>query len=168
MGDGGFFFVLADPVRNKAGLSDVVSPDPGAEPKPRQRFGSYGSATADGLRAVLATGLTDGLTRHRIDRAATWLKANFRADAHPGRYAPAMEANRDAVYFYYAASAARAFRAANLSLPGGRDWAAELSSELARRQRPDGSWANPVELVRENDPIVATSQALSALAACRR
>jgi hypothetical protein len=78
-----------------------------------------------------------------------------------------MESNRDAVYFYYAASAAKAFRAAGLTLPAGRDWAAELGRELARRQNADGSWANPVELVRENDPLVATSQALAALATVR-
>ncbi len=166
MGDGGFFFVLADPVRNKAGLHDVISPDAGAAPVPPRRFGSYGSATADGLRALLLLGdRPDAATRHRIDRAAGWLKANFRADAHPGRYAPAAEPNRDAVYFYYAASVSKAFRAANLTLPNGRDGAAELARELAARQRADGSWANPVELVRENDPLVATSQALAALAA---
>jgi hypothetical protein len=35
------------------------------------------------------------------------------------------------------------------------------------RQLADGSWANPIELVRENDALVATSQALTALAALR-
>jgi hypothetical protein len=168
-GDGGFFFVLADPVRNKAGLYDVVSPDAGAAAVPPRRFGSYGSATADGLRALLSLGdRPDAATRLRADRAADWLKAHFRADAHPGQYAPAMESNRDAVYFYYAASAAKAFRAANLALPGGRGWATELDHELAKRQLADGSWANPIELVRENDALVATSQALAALAAVRR
>ncbi len=165
-GDGGFHFVLADPVRNKAGLYDVISPHPPAPAIPRQRFGSYGSATADGLRALLLTPDEEpGKQDVRTRLAADWLKANFRADAHPGQYAPGMESNRDAVYFYYAASVAKAFRAANLSLPTGRDWAAELARELAKRQRADGSWANPIELVRENDPLVATPQALAALAA---
>jgi squalene-hopene/tetraprenyl-beta-curcumene cyclase len=144
--DGGFHFVHADPVRNKAGLIEGVG-------------ASYGSATADGLRALLLcrrNGSADEIDR-RAKGAATWLRANFRADVHPGRYAPPLEPNRNAVYFYYAASVARALPDAT---PG-------LAAALARRQRPDGSWANAVELVRENDPLVATSQALSALAAGR-
>src|SRR5205823_6176544 len=41
--DGGFFFIYDDPVRNKAGAV-------GTDAAGRQRFASYGSATADGLR----------------------------------------------------------------------------------------------------------------------
>ena len=40
-------------------------------------------------------------------------------------------------------------------------------TELARRQNWDGSWVNPVELVRENEPLVATANAVSALAKCK-
>jgi squalene-hopene/tetraprenyl-beta-curcumene cyclase len=144
--DGGFHFVHADPVRNKAGLIDGVG-------------ASYGSATADGLRALrLCRRETNAdVNARRTALAGDWLRANYRADEHPGRYAPPMEANRNAVYFYYAASVAKA-------LP---DATAGLTAALARRQRPDGSWANAIELVRENDPLVATSQALSALASLR-
>jgi len=144
--DGGFHFVHADPVRNKAGLIGGVA-------------ASYGSATADGLRALRLCrrgGHVEEIDR-RAMRAAGWLRTGFRADTHPGRYAPAMEGNRNAVYFYYAASLAKA-------LP---DATAGLTAALARQQRPDGSWANAIELVRENDPLVATSQALAALAALR-
>ncbi|MBN9523551.1 hypothetical protein J0H58_34410 [bacterium] len=163
-GDGGFFFVHADPVRNKAGLLDG-----GAAADAPLRFASYGSATADGLRALLLC--RRGVPHEEIDlrakRAADWLRTGFQPDVHPGRYAPPLESNRNAVYFYYAASAAKAVRAANLTLPDGRDALAELAAALARKQQPDGSWAYPIELVRENDPLVATSQALMALAACR-
>ena len=48
--DGGFFFVLGDPTRNKAGVA-------GTDRRGRERFASYGSTTADGLRALLACGL---------------------------------------------------------------------------------------------------------------
>lgn len=150
--DGGFHFVYDDPVRNKAG-----SPDPLAKP---MRFHSYGSTTADGLRALVLAGEPDA---GRVNRARDWLVRHFRADAHPGEYVPAHEPNRDAVYLYYAASAARAFRGQDPY--GGRSWQGELSDELVKRQAADGSWTNPVELVRENDPLVATSQAAIALAA---
>lgn len=164
-GDGGFFFVLFDPVRNKAGLYDVVSPQPGVAAIPPRRFGSYGSATADGLRALRLLKAPNAEAGARAKAAGEWLAKQFRADRHPGQYAPMMEANRDAVYFYYAASVAAA-RAADFALPA--DGAAALAAALATRQAADGSWANEIELVRENDPLVATPQALSALAALRR
>ena len=49
--DGGFFFSRTDPVRNKAGLA-------GTDRHGRLRYHSYGSATADGLRALLRCGLS--------------------------------------------------------------------------------------------------------------
>jgi hypothetical protein len=47
-------------------------------------------------------------------------------------------------------------------------WATPLMTALMKLQRSDGSWVNSIELVRENDPIVATSFALMAMAACRQ
>ena len=46
-------------------------------------------------------------------------------------------------------------------------WREALRAELLRRQRADGSWANELIAVREDDPVVATCFALLALAACR-
>jgi hypothetical protein len=149
--DGGFHFIYDDPVRNKAGLRN---PDP-------PTFNSYGSTSADGFRALHLCGLP-------TDSAHGWLVRNFRADTHPGIYVKAHEPNREAVYFYYAASVARAFHDHKLVLADGRDWATELATELAKRQRRDGHWENAVELVRENDPLVATANALIALAQCRK
>jgi hypothetical protein len=149
--DGGFHFVYDDPVRNKAG---IANPDP-------PTFNSYGSTSADGFRALHLCGLP-------TDSARGWLVRNFRADTHPGIYVKAHEPNREAVYFYYAASVARAFHDHKLALADGRDWATELAMELANRQHQDGHWENTVELVRENDPFVATANALMALAQCRK
>jgi len=150
-GDGGFHFIYDDPVRNKAGID-------GRDPL---AFHSYGSTTADGLRALDLCGLD---TR----TATEWLRKQFRTDTPPGVYVAAHEPNREAVYYYYLASVARAFSQHKPDLPDGRDWAAEIGKELARRQREDGRWENPVELVRENDPIVATANAVTALACCTR
>jgi hypothetical protein len=158
--DGGFHFIYDDPVRNKAG-----SPDPpGAKDA---RFHSYGSTTADGLYALSLCNFSR-LDHERRKVAVDWHKKHFRADAHPGEYVKAHEPNRDAVYFYYATSVARNLRNLGVEKAGGVDWRAELTAELAKRQRDDGSWANPVELVRENDPIVATCSAVSALVRCKK
>jgi hypothetical protein len=154
--DGGFHFIYDDPVRNKAGVANEQP----------QTFHSYGSTTADGLRALGLCGLPDD--KDRLAAARAWLVRRFQADTHPGTYVKAHEPNREAVYYYYAASAAKAFRDHKLTLPNGRDWTAELSTELARRQKQDGSWANPIELVRENEPLVATANAVSALARCKK
>jgi squalene-hopene/tetraprenyl-beta-curcumene cyclase len=157
--DGGFHFIYDDPVRNKAG-----SPDPPGTAG--ARFHSYGSTTADGLRALILCGSPVD-SEWRV-RARLWLTKNFRADTHPGVYVKAHESNREAVYYYYAASVSKTLRELKMTEAGGVNWAAELAAELAKRQREDGSWANPVELVRENDPIVATCNAVSALARCRK
>jgi hypothetical protein len=142
--DGGFHFIYDDPVRNKAGQAPDMS----------GVFYSYGSTTADGIRALALCG--DPADKDRSDAARKWLTANFRADHHPGTYIKAHEPNRDAVYYYYAASVAKTLR----------DGSGALVHELAIRQAKDGSWANPIELVRENDPIAATSSAVLALARC--
>ena len=162
--DGGFFFIYDDPVRNKAGQRDVAPPIPGAKLH-HLMFPSYGSTSADGLQSLALC--NDPADTERRDAARQWLLMNFRVDHHPGRYVKAHEPTRDAVYYYYAASAARAFRDHKLALPDGTDWRAELSYALAVRQAKDGSWTNPVELVRENDPLVATANAVLALARCR-
>lgn len=155
--DGGFHFVYDDPVRNKAGEYTATKGGPG-------RFNSYGSATADGARALALCGKKEG---PYIDDARAWLKTFFRAGVHPGAYAKSLEPNRNAVYFYYCASVAKALRDGNITDAGGKPWAFELGRELTHRQRRDGSWANPLDLVRENEPLVATCYALSALATCK-
>jgi squalene-hopene/tetraprenyl-beta-curcumene cyclase len=160
--DGGFFFIYDDPVRNKAGSS-------GLDRAGRQRYSSYGSTTADGLRALMLCGRPADDPRVAAVRA--WLEANFRSNSHPGKYAEDREHNRGAVYYYYCCSVARALLAARLeelrTTRGQVRWAEELADELVRRQRPDGSWINPLVPQREDDPLVATALAGLALASCR-
>jgi squalene-hopene/tetraprenyl-beta-curcumene cyclase len=159
--DGGFFFIYDDADRNKAGLA-------GKEDGGRERFFSYGSATADGLRCLLVCGLGRGHPRVRAVRH--WLEANFSAVEHPGQFAAASEGKRPAVYYYYAWSVARALQAAaGPEIPtrkGKLRWAELLADELLKRQRDNGSWSNPAVFVREDDPIVATGMASMALSIC--
>jgi hypothetical protein len=55
-----------------------------------------------------------------------------------------------------------------LATPRGKvRWAEALADRLVQRQRPDGSWSNPLVPQREDDPLVATSLAALALASCR-
>ena len=60
--------------------------------------------------------------------------------------------------FYYAAVATQAFHA--LEIDAGRG----IIDGLSQTQRSDGSWANPENLVKEDDPLIATPFAIRALA----
>jgi hypothetical protein len=146
--DGGFFFSpgLAD--ANKAGALDGGG------------FRSYGSMTADGLRALLRLGRP--LADPRVAAAAAWLARRFDAARNPGDFPPIAEVRRDSSYYYWVWSAAHATR----HLSNAR-WAEALATELLRLQGADGSWRNPASEMREDDPIIATSFALAALALAR-
>jgi len=158
--DGGFFFVHGDAVRNKAGAA-------GKDADGRERFRSYGSATADGLRGLLLCGVPPDHVR--VAQARAWLTADFGADRHPGSYDTSREAGRQAVYFYFHHSASQAFSALALEEidSGGRKvrWREAVAAELLARQRQDGSWSNAVLLTQEDEPLVATSFAVLTLAA---
>ena len=160
--DGGFFFSQTDPVRNKAGVA-------GTDRHGRLRYHSYGSTTADGLRALLRCGLSHD--HPRVSAARAWLEEHFSAAFHPGTFESAREVDRDATYFYYAWSVAHAFRSLGIkeihSQGQSVAWADALSQELIRRQRGDGTWANRFTASKEDDPLVATSFAAGALGICR-
>jgi hypothetical protein len=71
-----------------------------------------------------------------------------------------------AVYYYYLASLARAPLGPGLVETGAgpRPPKEVIAEDLLGRQREDGSWANPVGATREDEPLIATSFALLALA----
>jgi len=158
--DGGFGF---NPRDSKAG-SQVVANDLIA-------YSSYGSATADGLRALIAV---DGSSSGpRAVAALQWLVQHYSIERNPGFGEDDGPASwGQGIYFYYLHSLARAFRAAklrSLRSAGGEfhAWPEEMIRELARRQRKDGSWRNPNRLMNEQDPVLATALALLALDAAR-
>lgn len=161
--DGGFFFVLDDAERTKAGPA-------GRDRHGRERFASYGSATADGLRALLACGLPAG--HPRVAAARDWLERNFTADVHAGRFPEERHVFRDSCYFYYAWSVAATFQTVGVetvpAAAGPVDWRQRLAEALLARQAADGRWANPHRAVREDDPLVATAFAVATLRICCR
>ena len=190
--DGGFYFSTVVLDANKAG--------PDAE-----GYRSYGTATADGILALLAMGCSP--EDERVQAARSWLERHHLSDRATG--------------FYYAASATKAFRKLagipsqefvaaghctrlsavstplvsdarrpRYSLAGSMDAAvrsyenrlliargrepreesspgvappAPVSQALQAEQRPDGSWSNPENLVKEDDPLIATPFAVRAL-----
>jgi len=140
--DGGFFFSTTEFDTNKAGQED-------------DHFRSYGTTTADGILALLATGQAP--THPRVIAAQRWLTAEHRNMAVPGFVGEAYQRWPNGLAFYYASASAQAFRALQLNPGPG------VSDALRRTQRPDGSWSNPENLVKEDDPLIATPFAVRAL-----
>jgi hypothetical protein len=110
---------------------------------------SYGTATADGIISLIAAGGDCA----RVKAAKDWLMKHHRPDAAPGLTGKWPQGMR----YYYAAASAQAFRL--LGVPRDHDQDRLLRAE----RRGDGSWANPEPLVKEDDPLIATGFALSAL-----
>ncbi|MHC4219340.1 MAG: hypothetical protein ACYSU7_12905 [Planctomycetota bacterium] len=161
--DGGFFFTPANAAQNKAGIA-------GTDRHGAVRYHSYGTATADGFRALIRCGLPAGDAR--VLAAKAWLERNFTTETNPGVFEPALAADREAFLHYWCWSISHAFRL--LGVPtieqDGRQvpWAALIAEELLGRQHPDGSWQNPYSFMKEDDPLIATTLAVGALANCHQ
>jgi hypothetical protein len=142
--DGGFFFSTTEFDTNKAGHDG-------------EHFRSYGTTTADGILALLDVGADTADAR--IVAAKRWLTAHHRDMDVPGFIGEPYQRWPRGLAFYYSAAATRAMLAV------GSDPGESINTGLIRTQRPDGSWANPENLVKEDDPLIATSFAVRALAA---
>jgi squalene-hopene/tetraprenyl-beta-curcumene cyclase len=140
--DGGFFFSTTEFDTNKAGHDG-------------QHFRSYGTTTADGILALLDLGRPRDDAR--VKAAERWLTSHHRDMAVPGFIGEAFQRWPHGLAFYYAAASSQAFRA--LSVPVGP----AVAQALERSQKSDGSWANPENLVKEDDPFIATAFAVRAL-----
>jgi hypothetical protein len=160
--DGGFFFSPAIDDPNKAGAA-------GRDARGRVRHRSYGSMTADGLRALLQLG--EAPSSPRVQAAAAWLEHRFDPGQNPGAFPAEAEVRRASAYYYYAWSVAHALRALGKTTlqteRGPVAWPAALAETLLARQAADGSFLNPYSELREDDPLVATPFASAALAVAR-
>jgi hypothetical protein len=126
--------------------------------KEHDRFRSYGSTTADGILALLASG--HAATGDRGIAAQHWLVSRHRDLDVPGfTGGPAYRRWPKGLAYYYAATSTRAFHELGID-PG-----AVVADTLANTQRADGSWANAENVVKEDDPLIATPFAVRALAA---
>jgi hypothetical protein len=141
--DGGFFFSATEFDTNKAGHDG-------------KHFRSYGSTTADGILALLASGLPP--SDPHVAAAQQWMTSHHRDMNVPGFVGEAYQRWPRGLAFYYSAASTQVFHALKLGLSG------TVIEDLKRTQRPDGSWINPENLVKEDDPLIATPFAVEALA----
>ncbi len=158
--DGGFFF---NPRSSKAGEVHL--------PGNKTRFRSYGSTTCDGLRGLLVAGTPK--EDPAVRSALAWLSRNYTLRENPGFVQSAPLPYWVGIFFYYYWGLTRALDCLQEETVTGPDgtvhyWAREAADWLCNLQRSDGSWANEVNIMEENDPLVATPMALLSLAAAQR
>lgn len=141
--DGAFVYTATETALNK-GRRD------GADP-------GYGSATADGVLTLLASGREP----ERLAAGVAALRRMHRTDQNPrvgdGPFQPYGPAMRG----YYRSAAARVFR----RLGGPEGWERAMVRAVEDEQLPDGTWSNEAPEQKEDEPILATAFAVEALAA---
>ena len=140
--DGGFFFSTTEEDTNKAGQDG-------------KQFRSYGTTVADGILALLATG--HSREDAHVAAASRWLTVRHKNMSVPGFEGPAYQRWPRGLAYYYAAASTDAFRALGIN-PG-----LATCAELEQLQSADGMWSNPENLVKEDDPFIATPFAICAL-----
>jgi squalene-hopene/tetraprenyl-beta-curcumene cyclase len=145
--DGGFAYTIDD---SQAGKTDNGG------------LRSYASMTYAGLKSMLYAGVD--ATDPRVKAATDWVKKNYDLTSNPGM-------GLAGLYYYYH-TFAKALDAMGQDVfvdANGKkhDWRRELAEELAKRQRPDGSWVNENNRWLEGDPNLVTGYALLALSYCK-
>ncbi|MED5448156.1 MAG: prenyltransferase/squalene oxidase repeat-containing protein [Planctomycetota bacterium] len=150
IGDGGFYYTPAAGGTSQAGLATNGG------------LRSYGSMTYAGLKSMIYAGVKPD--DPRIKAARTWIQANYTVRLNPGL-------GQQGLYYYYHTFAK------SLSVLGldhvkdsagvHHDWRSELFDQLARLQRPNGSWVNRAPRWYEGDPNLSTTYILLALKYCQ-
>jgi squalene-hopene/tetraprenyl-beta-curcumene cyclase len=150
--DGGFYYFI--PTEN-------VDPSTSERYDANGGLRSYGSMTYAGFKSLIYAGLTKDDPRAKA--ALEWITKNYSVTQNPGQGSAGL--------FYYYNTFGNALAASELERistanQGEHDWRKDLLAELARTQRPDGSWVNSNRQWFENDPNLCTAFALLALSYC--
>jgi squalene-hopene/tetraprenyl-beta-curcumene cyclase len=124
---------------------------------------SYGSMTYAGLKSMIYAGV--GPDDPRVKAAVNWVRQHYDLTSNPGMGAAGL--------YYYYHTLAKAFAAAGVkdftdAAGAKHDWRAELTAELIKRQRPDGSWVNQSDRWMEGEPSLVTGYALLTLSYCKK
>jgi squalene-hopene/tetraprenyl-beta-curcumene cyclase len=155
--DGSFIYTAAGGGETKADFPDG-------------RLAGYGSMTYAGVKSMIYAGISKD--DPRVKKAVEWLQKHYTVDANPGM---PEQASQRGLYYYYV-TMAKCLDALGMDhVPTVdkdgktvlRDWRADLTAALAKRQRNDGSWINETDRWMEGDPNLVTGYALMALSYCK-
>jgi len=148
--DGGFYYTSAAGGSSQAGETTNGG------------LRSYGSMTYVGLKSMIFAGV--GPDDPRVKAAIQFVRKNYDLDSNPGL--------GDAGLYYYYHTFAKALDTLGQDefvddQEVVHDWRAELITELANRQRDDGSWVNENSRWMEGEANLVTGYALLSLSYCR-
>lgn len=154
--DGGGVYTPANGGSSPAG--EYTGPDG------KRMLRSYGSMTYGMLKTYIYAGLTKD--DPRVKAAWDWISKNWTLTENPGMRISDPAMAQYGMYYYYL-TLARALNAYDQPLitdpQGGKhDWRAELIDQLAKLQKPDGSFVGEKKWMEEN-AIITTSFAVIAL-----
>jgi hypothetical protein len=151
--DGGFYFSPVVLAANKGGVETGAN---GAK-----FFRSYATATCEGWLALRSAGVSR-FDERRV-KAEEWLRAHDDLNYPEGIPTDGPEPWGEAIRFYHYAVRAEAYKRFNW--PG--DWQNKLALAIVKHQTSDGSFRNTASpLMKEDDPLVATTLAVVALSQC--
>lgn len=151
--DGGFYFSPVVLAANKGGVETDAN---GAK-----YFRSYATATCEGWLALRAARVSR--FDERCAKAEEWLRAHDNLDYPEGIPTDGPEPWGEAIRFYHYAVRAEAYE--QLNWPG--DWQVKLTAAVVKHQATDGRFRNTASpLMKEDDPLVATTLAVVALNYC--
>jgi squalene-hopene/tetraprenyl-beta-curcumene cyclase len=125
----------------------------------------YGSMTYAGVKSMIYCGVTKDDAR--MKKALEWLKKNYSVEHNPGM--PTERAKWG--LFYYFHTMAKTLDVLGVDFVEDakgvkHDWRAEITAELAKLQKEDGSWVGDPRWM-EGDPNLITGYALMTLGHCK-
>lgn len=146
--DGGFYYTPAADGGSEAGST------------PEGGLRSYGSMTYAGLKSMIYAGVK--ADDPRVKAAVEWVKKHYTVDGNPGMPKP------DDGHYYYLHTMTKALAAMGVDQLEDEkgvkhDWRHDVITELAKLQKPDGSWINVSPRWVEGDPNLVTAYALLSL-----
>ncbi len=136
------------------------------EPSADGALPGYGSMTYAGVKSLIYCGVSKD--DPRVQKAFEWIKKNYTLDHNPGM--PEVRKHWGLYYYYHTmAKCLDVLGVDELVDASGKkhDWRAELTAELAKRQRTDGSWVNDQDKWMEGDPQLVSAYALLTLSHCK-
>jgi squalene-hopene/tetraprenyl-beta-curcumene cyclase len=154
--DGSFIYTAAT-----GGVTKVVD-----QPLEDGSLPGYGSMTYAGIKSLIYCGVSKD--DPRIKKAYEWIQNNYTVDKNPGM--PEVRSQWGLYYYYH--TMAKSLDALGLDhvvdAKGVKhDWRKDITNALAKRQQPDGSFANSTQNWMEADPNLVTGYALMALSYCK-
>jgi squalene-hopene/tetraprenyl-beta-curcumene cyclase len=154
--DGSFIYSPA------AGGQTKVQDEPGADGS----LPGYGSMTYAGVKSLIYCGVSKD--DPRVLKANEWIRKHYTLEINPGM--PEPRKHWGLYYYYHTMAKCLDVQGVDVVVDAAgkkHDWRAELTAELAKRQRSDGSWVNDQDKWMEGDPQLVTAYALMTLSYCK-